>query len=277
MTRAAPLVLALMGGVLAPAAAQSAGDWFRWRPGQRLETSLLFHPTRFDESWLPAPDSLAIQDVWLDAADGNRIHAWWFPHPQSQGTVLFCHGNAGNLSHRSPTVVNLANALRRSVLIFDYPGYGRSDGKPDESGCYAAADAAYEWLTDSAGIAPNDIVLFGESLGGGVATDLALRRPHAALVLVKTFTSIPGIARARLLTSASAALVRNRFDNLAKIGRCPAPVFIAHGDRDRVIPFSQAQQLLQAAPEPKRFFLLKGDDHNDPPSRELSSWLWLNS
>jgi fermentation-respiration switch protein FrsA (DUF1100 family) len=134
-------------------------------------------------------------------------------------------------------------------------------------GCYAAADAAYDWLTDSAGIATDDIILFGESLGGGVATDLAVRRAHAALVLLKTFTSIPGIARARLLTSASAPLVRNQFDNLAKIGRCPAPVFIAHGDRDRVIPVSQAQQLLQAASEPKQFFLLEGDDHNDPLPR----------
>lgn len=148
--------------------------------------------------------------------------------------------------------------------IFDYPGYGYSEGKPNEAGCYAAADAAYDWLTDSGAIAPKDIILFGESLGGGVATDLAVRRQHQALVLVKTFASVPDMARSRVLTSAFSVLVRNRFDSLSKISRCPGPIFIAHGNFDRVIPLSQAEKLVQSAPEPKRFFLLEGSDHNDP-------------
>src|SRR5262249_48754949 len=150
-------------------------------PAQFLEDSFLFHPVRSNEYWLEPPADIAVQDVWLRAADGTRIHAWWFPSPQSQGTLLFCHGNAGNLSQRTNTILSLQQALGESVLIFDYPGFGRSEGKPSETACYAAADAAYDWLTQSQQIVPERIVLFGESLGGGVATDLAVRRQHRAL------------------------------------------------------------------------------------------------
>jgi pimeloyl-ACP methyl ester carboxylesterase len=187
-----------------------------WNPCQLLENALLFHPLRADESWV-VPDEW-VQDVWLQTPDGTRIHAWWLPCRRSSGALLFCHGNAGNLSHRLQAVLALRKALSESVLIFDYPGYGQSDGKPSETGCYVAADAAYDWLTQQQGIAPEAVILFGESLGGGVATDLAAWRPHRALVLVKTFTSIPDVARQHTLTWASSSLVHNQFDNLEKIG-----------------------------------------------------------
>jgi fermentation-respiration switch protein FrsA (DUF1100 family) len=205
-----------------------------------------------------------VEDVWLKAADGNRIHAWWLERYGSQSAIIFCHGNAGNLSYWRPIMVALVNRLGQSVLIFDYPGYGRSEGKPSEPGCYAAADAAYDWLVQTQKIRPERITVFGESLGGGVATELALRKPHRALVLSKTFTSVPDMARKTPLASALASMVHNQFDNLAKIGRCSGPIFIAHGDGDRLIPLSQGQKLFQAAPQPKQFFLLKGCDHNDP-------------
>jgi fermentation-respiration switch protein FrsA (DUF1100 family) len=181
----------------------------------------------------------------------------------------FLPRNAGNLSFWAPLITALSNKLDQPILIFDYPGYGRSDGQPDEAGCYSAGDAAYDWLVHNQRIPPEQITLFGESLGGGVATDLAVRRPYRALVLVKTFTSIPAMARKGLLTSASASLVHNSFDNLAKINRCRGPIIIAHGDRDRLIPLSQGQQLYQKAPQPKQFILLKGSDHNDPYPREF--------
>jgi fermentation-respiration switch protein FrsA (DUF1100 family) len=266
MIRASCVIAVVVSSCVFPgfARGQFSSSPFSWRPGQALENSLLFHPTPATESWLPPPAQARVQDIYLQAADGNRIHAWWFPCPPGRGALLFCHGNAGNLSHRSSTALALRQALNLPVLIFDYPGYGRSDGKPSETGCYAAADAAYEWLIRTVAVAPENIVLMGESLGGGVATDLAVRRRSRALVLVKTFTSIPDMARKQSLTSASAPPVRNQFDNLAKIGRCPSPVFIAHGDRDRVIPLAQSRQLEAAAPQPKRFLLLPGADHNDP-------------
>jgi fermentation-respiration switch protein FrsA (DUF1100 family) len=248
----------------APVSAQSSDSWSSHRPLRTLESAMLFHSCRADESWLSPPSSLVAQDVWLHAADGNRIHAWWFPCPNASGALLFCHGNAGNLSHRIPMIQPLMQALGLSVLIFDYPGYGRSEGAPSEASCYAAADVAYDWLIHSAGLAPERLVLFGESLGGAVATDLAARRPHGALVLVKTFSSIPSMARNRLLTWPLSGLVHNQFDSLAKIRHCPSPVFIAHGDCDRCNPLAEAHKLEAAAPEPKQFLLLKGSDHNDP-------------
>ncbi|OAI54843.1 hypothetical protein AYO44_03210 [Planctomycetaceae bacterium SCGC AG-212-F19] len=254
--------LALAAGLVAVSTA--LGWSFPWRPLQTLETALVFHPTPASESWVDPPEEMHVEDVWLTTPDGTRIHAWWAPVWTASGAILYCHGNAGNLSHRLGNIFRLSTMLGESVLIFDYPGYGKSDGAPSEGGCYAAGQAAYDWLTDNKRIPPEHIVLFGKSLGGGLATELALHRPHRALVLVKTFTSVPNMARRSWLTSASASMVHNEFDNLAKIGRCPGPVYVAHGDRDQVIPLAQGQQLFTAAPSPKRFFLLKGAGHNDP-------------
>jgi len=121
------------------ALAQSRPSSSSWSPGQAVETSLLFHPTKASEGWVAPPANSPVEDVWLKAADGNLIHAWWLARSGSQGVILFCHGNAGNLSYWRPAMASLVNKLGQSVLIFDYPGYGRSEGKPSESGCYAAA------------------------------------------------------------------------------------------------------------------------------------------
>lgn len=225
-----------------------------------LEESLLFHPKTAGESWSQAPNAV---DVWLNSAAGNRIHAWWFPQPGSKGAVLYCHGNAGNLSYHWPLANKLRAALKQSVLLFDYPGYGKSSGQPSESGCYAAAQAAMDWLLREQNIHPRRVVLIGESLGGGVATELALRQPPMALVLIRTFTSVPDMARKNLVSSAAAPLVRNKFDNLSRVPKCAAPIFIAHGNRDTLIPLAQPIKLYEAAPEPKRAFLLKNLGHND--------------
>ena len=229
-----------------------------------LENSLLYHPVRATEEWCPVPTNSDVEDIELTTADGTRIHAWWCPRPGATGALLYCHGNAGNLSHRNRTVTNLLDKVGESVLIFDYPGYGRSEGTPSEAGCYAAADAAYDWLTETKRIWPERIILYGKSLGGGVAVELASRRPHRALILVRTFTSIPDVAQQHYPFLPARWLVRNRFDNLQKIGRCTRPVFIAQGDRDSLIPFSHGKRLFAAANEPKTFFCLKGCDHNDP-------------
>jgi fermentation-respiration switch protein FrsA (DUF1100 family) len=228
-----------------------------------LENALLYHPVRADEEWL-APPGPGVQDVEFATADGTRIHGWWWPRPDADGALLYCHGNAGNLSHRGPGLPALRQTLKLSILIFDYPGYGRSDGSPSEAGCYAAADAAYEWLARVQNVPPERIVLYGKSLGGGVAVDLATRRPHRALVLVKTFTSIPDMAQRQFPFLPARWLVRNRFDSLAKIRQCPRPVFVSHGDCDTLIPFAHGQRLFAAANEPKRFFAMHGCDHNDP-------------
>jgi fermentation-respiration switch protein FrsA (DUF1100 family) len=228
-----------------------------------LENTMVYRPLRAQDDWEPA--RLAeIQDVDLQSADGTRLHAWWLPCPGADGAVLYCHGNAGNLSHRGGSIAKFRELLKMSVLIFDYPGYGKSEGRPSEEGCYKAADAAHGFLTGKQRINPERILIYGGSLGGGVAVDLAARQPHRGLVLVKTFTSAPDAGATMFPWLPVRWLMRNRFDNAAKIKNCTRPVFIAHGTADRLIPFAQGKALFDAANPPKEFFALADADHNDP-------------
>ncbi len=238
-----------------------------------LENWMLFRPLRASEDWVdPSTFHLTIEDVELEMGDGTRIHGWWCPLEETgqvAGALLYCHGNAGNLSHRAYAIPSWKKYLRMPLFIFDYPGYGRSEGKPNEAKCYAAAEAAYNWLIQIKGISPGRIIIYGGSLGGGVAVDLASRKTHRALILVKTFTSAPDVGQKMFPWLPVRWVMRNRFDNLEKIGKCNCPVFIAHGTTDSMIPFSLGERLFQAANEPKRFFALEGIDHNDPLPPEL--------
>jgi len=230
-----------------------------------LENKLIFRPVRASEDWLKPPNVL-VQDVEMWIADGTKIHGWWCPVPDGEserGALLYCHGNAGNLSWRSEAIARWQKEMNQSVLIFDYPGFGRSEGYPSEAACYAAADAAYDWLVKIQHVSANRLIIFGKSLGGGVAVDLASRRTHAALILVKTFTSMADEAQSVCPVLPARWLVRTRFDNLGKIKKCTQPIFIAHGTADRLIPFSFSQRLFDAANEPKRFCSMEGIDHND--------------
>lgn len=224
-----------------------------------LENVLVYHPLAAETHWKP-PANQGFEDVRLTAADGTPIHALWCPKPGADKAMLYCHGNAGNLSHRSGIIKDFQQLFGVSVLIFDYPGYGLSGGKPSEGGCYVAADAAYDWLAQR--VPPQNIILFGKSLGGGVAVDLASRRPHHSLVLMKTFSSLPDVGQSQFPWLPARWLMRNRFDNLDKIGRCTRPIFMAHGDCDNLVPLQLGQRLFEAAPEPKTFFLVEGCDHN---------------
>jgi len=226
-----------------------------------LEDHLVYRAMPASVSWAD-PGKLKVEDVELRSADGTLIHAWWCPRPGSRGAVLFCHGQTGNLSHRA----GLIERLQRfgSVLIFDYPGFGRSGGKPTEAGCYAAGDAAYDWLVEERKIVPRDILLVGKSLGGGIATDLATRRPHRALVLCMTFTDLPAVTQHLFPFVPARLVMHTHFDNLSKIDRCRAPVFITHGTADWKIPLEQSRRLFEAAPSPRRFFAMEGVGHGPP-------------
>jgi fermentation-respiration switch protein FrsA (DUF1100 family) len=228
-----------------------------------LENSMVFRPTKATDNWESDP-AAETEDVDLTGADGTRLHAWWLPCPGAQHALLYCHGNAGNLSHRAGSIAKLRDLLKVHVLIFDYPGYGKSSGRPTEKGCYQAADAAYAFLTDSQKIEPENVLIYGGSLGGGVAVDLASRKPHRGLVLVKTFTSAPDAGAGMFPWLPVRWLMRNRFDSLRKIKACKRPVFIGHGTADTLIPYAHGQRLFEAANEPKEFFTLDGSDHNDP-------------
>lgn len=233
-----------------------------------LDNAFVFQPNKVIDTQ-PVPSDTRAEDVVFRLPNGIPIHARWFPAKLNPDAILYCHGNAGNLYDRTRAILQLRESTGESVLVFDYPGYGKSGGEPNEAGLYAAADAAYDWLTQKQGVEPKRITLFGESLGGGVAVDLATRRPHRALVLVKTFTSIPELAHEKVIWFPAKSMMASRFDNLSKLPRCPRPVFIAHGTGDHVVPYSHGERLFAAAHEPKQFLPLPNADHNDPLSPEF--------
>jgi fermentation-respiration switch protein FrsA (DUF1100 family) len=151
-----------------------------------------------------------------------------------------------------------------SVLLFDYRGYGRSEGSPDEQGTYRDARAAYRYAVEVSHVPPQDLVLFGESLGAAVAVQVALERPVGALVLESAFTSIPDMARAAYpFLPPVGPLIRTRYDTLAKVPRLTLPLLVLHGERDDIVPIEQGRRVFEAAGRPKRFFAIPGAGHND--------------
>jgi fermentation-respiration switch protein FrsA (DUF1100 family) len=241
-----------------------------------LEDRLVFHPAPASDCWHKPPND-RVQDVALLSEDGTGLHAWWCA-PEgwepTAGAVLYFHGTEGNLScHTSPITRWQQGPLRQAVLIVDYPGYGRSAGRPSEAGCYAAAGAAYDWLTRVQQIPPRRVLIYGESLGGGVAVELATRRDHRALILASTFTSMPDMAVRLCPVLPGRWVVRNRFDNLARIGQCRGPVFVAHGTKDALVPFAHGERLVAAVNGPKEFLAMEGYHHRDALGPEFDESL----
>ena len=226
-----------------------------------LEWKSLYMPRRELEG-TPAQLNLKFEDITFVAEDGVKLHGWWLPHDRARGTVLHCHGNAGNISHRLELAADL-HRLGVNVFLFDYRGYGRSGGWPRERGLYRDARAAYEFVRSQYGdVEQPPVVVHGQSLGGAVAAQLALDKPVRGLILESTFTSVPDMAAnlypwlpARLLCGA-------RFDTLAKIGRITCPRLLAHSTQDEMIPYAQGRRLLDAAAAPRRFCALTGG-HNE--------------
>jgi fermentation-respiration switch protein FrsA (DUF1100 family) len=175
--------------------------------------------------------------------------------------VLIFHGNAGNISHRID-YLTMFNRLGYATLIIDYRGYGKSSGAPGEEGTYRDGEAAWRYLMETRKFTPQDIVLFGESLGGGIATWLALQHPPRALVLASTFTSVPDLGAQVYPWLPVRLLARIDYPNLERIRQITVPVLIAHSRNDDIIPFSHGQALFEAAHEPKQLLELRGG-HND--------------
>lgn len=231
-----------------------------------FEETFIFFPSRYPEGdW--QPKGLSFEDAWFTSPDGLRLHGWYAGRDDPRAVVLFCHGNAGNVTHRAETLYTLNERLGASVLIFDYRGYGRSQGKPDEEGILADARAARAWLAERAGVAEQDVVVMGRSVGGAVAVDLAARDGARALVLESTFTSIPDLAAHHYPWLPVGRLLRTRLDSLSKIRDYHGPLLVSHGDADTIVPYRFGRRLFDAANEPKQFFPIPGGDHNDFPPR----------
>lgn len=229
-----------------------------------LERHLIFYP---DRNLTASPDhfGLAYEDVYFTASDGVRLHGWFLPAHTSVASpaayLLFLHGNAGNISHR---LENLAGLVRHglAVLIFDYRGYGLSHGRPTEEGTYLDAEAAYRSLLARPGVGPSNLVIFGRSLGGAVAVELASGSPARALILESTFTSVRDMART-YFPFIPRFFVAPMYGSVNKIARVSTPALFVHGQEDDLVPVRLGRRLYEAHPGPKSFYLIPGAGHND--------------
>jgi pimeloyl-ACP methyl ester carboxylesterase len=234
------------------------------------QDSIVFEGTR-GYTDLPENHGLQREDINLEVEPGAMVRGWFVhavgpPH----ATILYLHGNGGNVSTYLGMIRQFAEAGFDSFSI-DYEGYGESTGHASEASAYRDANAAWLWLTDNRGVNPRHLAIWGYSLGGGVATQLAEVHTPGAVVLQSTFTSIPDVGAERLYWLPARPLVHTFFNNLDRMPKIHAPIFVAHGRADRVIPFEMGQHLFAAANPPKIFGELKGG-HGDGLTAPLSIW-----
>ncbi len=212
-----------------------------------------------------------IEDSWFTTEDGLKLHGWYcVPHRITGGqpvpvpaemVLLWFHGNAGNITHRYE-MIRLLSRMPVKIFIIDYRGYGRSEGSPSEQGLYLDARAAWDYLIAQRGLRPDQIVIFGKSLGGAPAIDLASRVQPAGLIVQSSFTSIPDMA-ATILPFFPKSLLRTRMDSLSKIPGVRCPKLFIHSPSDEVVPYRLGRRLYEAAAEPKQFYEVKGAPHNE--------------
>jgi len=228
-----------------------------------LENRFIYFPPRYPEGFVSPKDyGLQVEEVWMTAEDGVKLNAYFLARTSSPKTLLWFHGNAENIGFGLEQMKILAN-LGVNILELDYRGYGKSEGSPDEAGVYSDANAAYDYLVQTRRFQPKNIIIYGQSLGGAVAVDLAARRECGALIVQSSFTSVREMARRMFPIPLLEYVPKSRFDSLEKIRRIRAPILIVHGTRDETIPVSMGERLYQAAPEPKSFFAVEGAGHND--------------
>jgi uncharacterized protein len=215
------------------------------------------------------PIGLHPEDAVFTTEDGIQLHGWYFEHPQPRAHVLYFHGNGTDVSHLGPEMQAISRQHALSMLVFDYRGYGRSEGRPTEQGLYRDAEAAQQWLAERTGQSPRDIVLMGRSLGGAVAVEAAVTHGARGLILERTFSSLPAVAASIYWWLPVRWLMRNRFDSLRKIPQYRGPLLQSHGTADSIVPFTHGKQLFEAAgSDAKRFVVLHRLEHNDPDPEE---------
>ena len=229
------------------------GWMFLQQPG------MIFFPLRELDA-TPADWGMPYEDVSLTTADGVGLHGWYIPRSGAQRVLLFLHGNAGNISHRGDSIA-IFRRLGLSVFIFDYRGYGRSGGTPTEAGLYQDAAAAWAYLSETRGLAANEVLIFGRSLGGAVAARLASQVQPGALILESSLSSARDFAQAVFPLLARLVVVRYDFDTVARLAQVRSPVLVLHSPTDEIMPYRLGEKLFESAHEPKRFVALQGD-HN---------------
>ena len=230
-----------------------------------LDRFLAFFPTREITN---TPDDLGMpfEEVYFPAADGTQLHGWFIPG-RGDDTIVWFHGNAGNISNRVYNIMLLNVHVGANLFIFDYRGYGLSEGRPSEKGVYSDGEGALEYLRSRDDIDHDRLVLFRRSLGGCVVAELAMRHRVKGVIIESSFTSSNALARhlrpVLTILLRPWMLVRSRFDSISKMPRIHSPVMIVHGDKDVTVPIHMDRELFDAANEPKRFYEIKGATHDD--------------
>jgi len=224
------------------------------------QPKLIYFPQKEVEV-TPEYISLDYEELTLTTSDDMKLNAWWIPHPDARATLLFLHGNAGNISHRLDSI-NIFYNLGLSVLIIDYRGYGKSTGAPSEQGTYIDAETAWDYLTKERNINPDNIIIFGRSLGGAVAIWLAEKHLSAGLIVESSFTAIADIGKHYYPYLPTSVLARIKYPSKNRISNVKSPVLVIHSLNDEIIPYENGKQLFQAANEAKTFLEINGG-HND--------------
>ena len=225
-----------------------------------FQNRFLYYPTH-DIAVTPDQAGLAYTDQFFDLPNGDKIHGWFVPGDSTGPTVLFLHGNGGNVGHRIEHL-HLLNSLGVSTLIIDYRGYGQSSGSPSEANLYADAEIAYQWLIDSKHVTPAKLFVLGESIGGAVAIDLATKQKIAGLIVESSFTSLREIAQHSFPIVPTGLLLRSDYNSTAKLPRVTVPILVSHSPDDDIVPYAIGCRLFEAANPPKQFVQLSGS-HND--------------
>jgi len=227
------------------------------------QDKMIYFPTS-DVALTPERVNLEYEELFIKAGEKDSIYAWFFPKEVNyltRKTIIFADGNAGNMSYRLETILFI-NQIGANVLMFDYRGYWKSSGKPSEEATYEDVMACYNWLVEVKGIRPENIIIFGRSLGGAVAVDLASKVSCGGLIVESSFTSTPDMAAHVFPLFPVRILSKYKYDSINKIKNVNCPILVTHSPDDEIIPFKMAQMLFDEAKEPKRFVSLSGG-HND--------------
>lgn len=221
-----------------------------------LQTQMVYHPQK-TISFTPNDVGLSYEDVTFTTEDNILLHGWYVPADTADQTVLYFHGNAGNISGRLQTI-QLLHGLGYNVFIFDYRGYGRSEGSPSEEGTYKDAEAAWDYLSNDRSIANSEIIIMGRSLGGAIASWLAVHKTPMAVIIESTFTSAQDLGADLYPWLPVRWLLKYDYNTLENIQRIDVPLFMAHSKDDEIVPYHHGKQLFEAAGDPKNFVELQG-------------------
>lgn len=234
-----------------------------------FERKSIFYPTkRIDLT--PDIIGLKYEDLYFDTTDAVKLNGWWIPAKNPRATLLFCHGNAGNIGDRVE-LIGLFNELNLNVFIFDYRGFGKSAGSPNESGTYLDAMGTYNYVKEAKDVTEDRVIIFGKSIGGNIAIDLATKAKAALLISDSAFTSTVAMCKEVYPFLPAKLIVTQRYDALSKIGEVDMPKLIIHSKDDEIVPFHHGEELYRNAGEPKEFFVMEGL-HNDAISTFRSKY-----